>query len=122
MDEPPRRLLSALSTLGSYLDSAGGDNGDLLLAVAPHVALGHDDYEFIENLGRLVTSSPSAVSKVLGKLLETYQPFFDYQDHLRSLLVQLAELGEKENVIRYVEKLRGLQGMPELFRHLTNDA
>lgn len=69
----------------------------MLLAVAPYVVLGHNGEHFVEGLYRFVDESPLRVSAILSKLLETYQPFFDYEDHLKSLLVRLAENGRRED-------------------------
>ena len=49
----------------------------------------------------------------------TYQPFFDYEDRLKSLLIQLAQKGHKEDALRYAEQLRDVEGMQELFNQLT---
>lgn len=120
--ERPAKLMSALSTLSCYLKSVEGREGDLLLAVAPYVVVGHNAEHFVEGLRRFVDESPARVSAILGKLLETYQPFFDYEDHLKSLLVRLAENGRREDAIKYAERLRDLQGMQELFDRLTHGA
>ena len=58
---------------------------------------------------------------ILGTLLRTYQPFFDYEDHLKSLLIQLADKGYRDDVLRYAEQLRDVQGMQELFNQLTRE-
>lgn len=120
--DSPAPLMSALSTLSCYLKSAEGMEGDLLLAVAPHVAVGHNAEHFVEELRRFVEQSPERVSAILGSLLETYRPFFDYEGHLKSLLLQLAQTGRKADALKYAEQLRDLQGMQELFDRLTKGA
>ena len=75
------------------LKSAAGREGDLLLAVAPHVAVDHNTEHFVEELVRFVAREPRTRERYPGTLLRTYQPFFDYEDHLKSLLIQLADKG-----------------------------
>ena len=60
----PTWLLSGLSVLTSFLTTAEGCR-DLLLAVAPHVRVHHETYEFINELNRLVRESPAEVCDVL---------------------------------------------------------
>ena len=119
--ESPTALMSALSRLSVYLKSAAGREGDLLLAVAPHVAVDHNTQHFVEELVRFVAESPERVNAILGTLLQTHQPFSDYEGTLRSLLIQLANKGYREDVLRYAEQLRDLQGMQELFNRLTRE-
>jgi hypothetical protein len=117
--EYPAPLMSALSRLSCYLTSAEGREGHLLLAVASYVAVNHTAEHFIEERHRFVDQSPERVSAILGSVLSTHQPFFDYEDHLKSLLIRLAENGFKGDALKYVEQLRDLQGMQELFNRLT---
>jgi hypothetical protein len=51
--EPPTQLLSSLSLLSCYLTTADGRERELLEAVAPYVQIGHNAYEFIDQLVRL---------------------------------------------------------------------
>ena len=84
--ESPAALMSALSRLSVYLKSAAGREGDLLLAVASHVAVDHNTQHFVEELVRFVAESPECVNAILGTLLQTHQPFSDYEGTLKSLL------------------------------------
>lgn len=120
--ESPAALLSALSKLSCYLKSANGREGDLLQAVAAYVAVNHNAEHFVEELSRFVEENPDRVSAILGSVLSTYQPFFDYEDRLKSLLIRLAEKGLKVDALKYVEQLRDLKGMQELFNSLTRGA
>jgi hypothetical protein len=119
--EPPAQLLSALSMLTCFLATADGRERELLEAVAPHVYIGHNVYEFAKELVRLVDASPDGVSVVLSRMTKTRVPDFDYNDQLKTLLLALADKGKKENVIAHAERLRSLPGMQELFDHLTRD-
>jgi hypothetical protein len=120
--ESPAPLLSALSKLSCYLRAASGREGDLLQAVAPYVAMNHNAEHFLEELNRFVDENPDRVSAILGSVLSTYQPFFDYENRLKSLLVRLAEKGLKVDALKYAEQLRDLHGMQELFDSLTRRA
>ena len=111
--------MSALSSLSVYLKSAAGREGNLLLAVAPHVAVEHNADHFVKELVRFVAENPKCISAILETLLQTYQPFFDYEDRLKSLLIQLAKKGHREDALRYAEQLRDVEGMQELFNRLT---
>ena len=117
--ESPAPLMSALSKLSVYLKSAAGREGDLLLAVAPHVSVDHNAEHFVEELVRFVAESPERVNAILGALVRTYHPFFDYKGALKSLLIQLADKGYRDDVLTYVEQLRDVQGMQEMFNRLT---
>ena len=48
-------------------------------AVAPYVHAGYNADAFIEQLTRLVEASPDGVSEVLGRVLETHAPVYDYE-------------------------------------------
>ncbi len=119
--ELPTKLLSSLSLLSYFLATADGRERELLEAVAPYVHVGHNGYKFVEELVRLVETSPDGVSAVLGRMIQAHVPDFDYEDHLKTLLRILVEKGKKEDVISYAERLRSL-GMQELFDSLTRGA
>ena len=116
LGKPPVKLLSALSTLSSYLATADGKDRELLEAVAPYIYEGYNSDIFFEDLLRLAEVSPSGVKIVLGKAIERNVPSYDYQDRLKSLLLKLAEKGQ--DVILYAERLRHL-GMQDVFGRLT---
>ena len=117
--EPPTWLLSGLSVLTSFLITAEGCR-DLLLAVAPHVRVHHETYEFIHELDRLFGKSPAEVRDTLERFVETHEPFYDYEGRMLALIRRLAELDEyREDAIRFCEKLRSMAGMETLFHELT---
>lgn len=116
--EPPAKLLSKLGRLSCYINSVADREQEWLLAVAPYVHVGYNADDFIEELDRLADISPAKISAVLGKLLETFVPTFDFQDRLKSLLTKLARHG-KLDAISYVDRLRHLPGMAQLFDQLT---
>ena len=116
--ESPTWLLSGLSVLTSFLTSARNCR-DLLLAVAPHVRVHHESYEFIHELNRLVGESPAEVCDTLASFVETHEPFYDYEGRMRTLIKNLAELEYREDAIGFCEKLRSMAGMDALFNELT---
>lgn len=117
--ECPVWLLSGLSVLTSFLTTADGCR-DLLLAVAPHVRVHHETYEFIGELDRLFGKSPAEVRDTLERFVETHEPFYDYEGRMLALIRRLAELDEyREDAIRFCEKLRSMAGMETLFNELT---
>jgi len=116
--KPPAQLFSSLSTLTCYLPTADGRNRELLEVVAPYVHDGYNADSFFKELVRLVELSPDGVSVVLGKAIETRIPSFDFEDHIKSLLLGLAEKGKKTDAIQYAERLRSL-GMQDIFDRLT---
>lgn len=117
--EPPAKLLSKLSLLSCYIKSVEDREQEWLLAVAPYVHVGYNADNFIEELDRLADISPAKISAVLGKVLETFVPTFDFQDRLESLLTRLARHGKLEDAISYTDRLRHLPGMAQLFAQLT---
>lgn len=117
--EPPAKLLSKLGRLSCYIIGVEDRERDWLLAVAPYVHVGYNADDFIEELDRLVEVSPANICAVLGKVLETFAPTFDFQDRLKSLLVKLSKLGHSKEAISYANHLRHLPGMAQLFSELT---
>ena len=121
LPEPPVKLLSSLSLLSCFSTTADGREGELLKAVGPYVYVGHNAYEFVDELVRLVEASPDGVSAVLSRVIEARVPDFDYKDQLKTLLRTLADKGKKQDAILYAERLRSLPGMQELYNELTGN-
>jgi hypothetical protein len=104
------------------LPDAAGRHAALLAAVAPHVGETHGTYEFLEQLNRLVEKSPKEISEVVGVVVQTGAPIYDYEGRLNSLLSRLADLGHRKEALEYCEQLREVKGIPELFAKLRNAA
>jgi hypothetical protein len=92
---------------------------NLLKAVAPHVHVGHETYEFVAELLRLAQQEPTTIAEVLQLMVDAHPPDYDYQDRLASLLKFLAEHGQKDRVILISNKLRHLEGAQALYKSLT---
>ncbi len=116
---PPAKLLSKLGRLSCFMKVVEDRERDWLLAVAPYVHVEHNVDYFIEELDRLVEVSPDNISVVLGSVLETFAPTFDFQDRLKSLILKLSRLGQLNEAIFYANQLRHLPGMAHLFSELT---
>lgn len=116
---PPSRLLGDLSRLAPFLESAAGGSRELLLAVAPHVDVHRNPYEFLDELRRLVERYPAEVCSVLAAFVDAHEPFHDYRDTMRNLVSRLAERGLRKEAIGFCDKLRAMPGLAELFRELT---
>ena len=115
----PTWLLSGLSVLISFLTTAEGCR-DLLLAVAPHVRVHHETYEFIRELNRLFGVSPAEVRDTLESFVETHEPFYDYEGRMVALIKRLAEVDKyRKDAIAFCGKLRTMAGMETLFNELT---
>jgi hypothetical protein len=112
------KLLSKLSLLTCYLRSISPLQKQLLFAVAPYVHINYNADHFIKELGRLVENNPDEVCVVLGKVLETYRPSYDFEDKIKNLLLKLIEKGNRAAVILYAERLRDLPGMPEFYAQI----
>jgi hypothetical protein len=108
------KLLSALSMLSRFVTTADGQERELLEAVAPY---GH--YEFVDDLLRIVDKSPDGVSLVVGAMVKTRVPDYDYKDQLKKLLRALASKGKRVEVLSYAERLQHLTGIQELYDELT---
>lgn len=117
----PDKLLSSLSRLSCYIESLDETEVKLLSAVAPYVKINHHVDSFIEELDRLTERNPSAISGILKIVLANFVPIYDYEDRLKSLLLKLSASGRREDVLSYLEKIRG--NLPtlanELFKQLT---
>ena len=115
----PAELLADLSRLSVYLIKMDHDEAALLEGVAPYVHIGHNTDQFIQQLLRLAPLNPSAVSSAFDKLLQTYEPTFDYQDRLKSLIRVLSERGHTDKGIVFADRLRRIPGMRELYVELV---
>lgn len=115
----PAGVLSTLSLLAGHITTLGTEEQRLLEAVAPHVHVGHEGYEFTGELLRLAPQDPSAIAKILQSMIAAHVPDYDYQDRLQSLLRFLAEHGQREAVIVLSDPLRQLSGIETLFKSLT---
>lgn len=121
-DAVPAKLLSELALLSSYLKAVGDRELPLLLAVAPHVSVLHNVVEFIKVLERLAQGSPEQICKVVGALLESHRPTYDFEDRLKNLLRHLSKNpNTRPNALIYANQLveYGLRGSVELYRELT---
>ena len=115
-------LLSTLATLTPFLRSADGKERELLEAVAPHVHIGYNAHEFVEDQSQFVDVSPDGVNIVIDTVIAARVPDYDHQDRLQWLLGRLAEHGKREDVIRYADRLRHLPGVQELYHRLRDQA
>jgi len=116
LSEIPKQLMSRLSRLSCYVRALAEREYRLLMAVAPFASIDHNADEFIEDLNRLVETYPAETSKILGIMLSTYKPSFDYEDRLKSLLTKLSEKGKREDALDYANALRHLPGFLQLFK------
>jgi hypothetical protein len=110
--------LSCLSRLACYVTAVGPSEEALLIAVAPFAHVGHNADWFIEELERLTDNNPQAVFRILSRLLEAYEPLFDFEDRLKSIVLKLHTHQMHEESLRLVDRLRRLKGMPELFHEI----
>lgn len=115
-------LLSTLARLSCYIKSLGDQEMELLLAVAPHVYIGHNADTFIEELNRLTEIDLSKVRLVLDKVLDKYIPMFDLEDRLKSILIKLYKSGgdNKIQAIIFADKLRSVPEIKDLYDQFTS--
>jgi hypothetical protein len=113
------RTLSTSSLLATHITTIEQRERNLLKAVAPHVHVGHETYEFVAELLRLAQQEPTTIAEVLQLMVDAHPPDYDYQDRLASLLKFLAEHGQKDRVILISNKLRHLEGAQALYKSLT---
>jgi len=90
----------------------------LVLAVAPYINVAYHDETFIEELDRLLEQDPKAVVWYSKKYLRRMTRF-DYEDQLKKLLKKLADSGRREDVLRYLNRIRKLPGAELLYKQLT---
>ena len=120
--DTPKGLLSSLSRLICYLEVISARELRLLMAVAPHVSVDHNSDMFIEQLEPLITSYSQAVGSILVKVLEDYNPGWDFEGRLLSLVKSLAKHGRRTDAIELSNHphLRNLQGFQELYENIVS--
>ena len=91
----------------------------MLMAVAPFAESGHNGYDFVKELGRLLDTNVEAVNEVFALYLREAKPQFDYKDKLKELIQALARHGLRADAISYADQLRDLPGMRDLYLDLT---
>jgi len=119
LTDPPKVLFSRLSQLICYVSVLSNREISLLLAVAPYINIEYHADTFIEELDRLLEQDPENVSLVLGRVLDSYKPDFDYKDLLKNLIKKLAQYGRRNDALLYLDRVRGLPGTEHLFKQLT---
>jgi hypothetical protein len=115
----PARLISLSSLLGVHISKLGNREQSLLEAVAEHVHVGHETYEFAEQLLRLAPQNPAVVTNILKSLITAHVPDYDFHDRIRDLLAFLAANGQRDEAILISNRLRHLEGVAALFKTLT---
>ncbi len=105
LDDAPAELLSSLCLLICYQKSIETDVLNRLLTVLPQLNE-RDGNSFFQELDRLFKESPEEVFHIIRLLSDTYVPYFDYQDRLKSLLKKIAGYNEdfRHGVIECVDK------------------
>jgi hypothetical protein len=110
----PASLLSALS--GQYIVAVDERARALLLAVAPYVGIGHHAYELFDDLLPLAEQNPVVIADVIGAMIEAHIPDYDYEDRLQKLLRTLSAKGQKNHVLRMLDRI---PAMHHLYNELT---
>ena len=122
LSTPPKSLFSELSRLICYVTILTDRIVSLLVAVAPYIKVEHNASALIEELDRFVEQDPAKVSMVLGRVLDVYKPDYDHHDRLKKMLIKLAKNGRQEDVLLYVDRIRRLPGMDQLYKQLIEEA
>ena len=60
-------------------------------------------------------SDAESLAAVFERLLESAEPFYDYQDELKNLVSNLARHGQTTAALKFCDRLRHIAGMPQLF-------
>lgn len=114
LPEAPGELFAALGALAWALPNAEGRNRELLLSVTPWIGRDFRVHEFLRELLRLCDRNPSDTAKIFLKLLDSYNPIYDYDGLIGSLIQKLATLGQRSKALEACARLRSLPGVPEL--------
>jgi hypothetical protein len=120
--EIPGKLLASLGSLSFALDNVSGRNYELLLAAAPHIGMHTNVYGFFGELLRLVKQSPAEIANILDKVVDKYDPAYDYEDRLKALIGALAANGQRGMALSLCDRLRNVPGILALFGQLTRSA
>jgi len=116
--ETPAKLLSSLSLLACYIQSINDRELALVVAVAPHVHVGHNYDFFYEELDRLAETNALQVAVILKASLNTYVPYIDFEDRLKSILGKLAARGRRDEALVLADRLKQIPGMIQIFKDL----
>lgn len=113
------KLFGVLSLLASFVSVVDVRGLRLLLSAAPFAHLDHRGDFFVQQLERLADAHPEPVAKVLTSFLQKHVPPFDTDGRMRSLLMKLAQGGQRLAVIPLVDRVQDLPGMRELYAELV---
>lgn len=116
----PQQLLARLGRLAEYVETLDEQAKERLLGTVPYV---HNEYAtdaMVEELARLVDTSPAATAEILERMLDASAPTYDLDDKLKNLIENLAERGQRDAAIRCADKVRKtLPGMLGLYKKLA---
>lgn len=87
--------------------------------MASHLGNGFEFDLFVQQLIRLAPDQPERTANILGLIISSMKRDYDRADHLRDLLVLLAQAGQRERMIEYANKLVSkLPGMLEVYNEM----
>jgi hypothetical protein len=113
-------MLGGLAHLVWVLEDAKGKNGEVLLAIAPHVVRNHTLNEFVIELERFVEETPSLVADVVERMVLSNEIVFDYEGRLKTLIARVAANGERDKALELSDRLRYIPGMLHLFTQIAS--
>lgn len=113
------QLLSSLGRLISYLESITEEDEARLLLIAPYSHVNHNEDWFLRDLEPLSLVSAEAVCRILNRALDAHIPNWDFEDHLKSIIRNIAAQSSKADALRLIDRLRHIRGMGEFFDEVS---
>ncbi|MCI4566701.1 hypothetical protein [Lysobacter sp. CFH 32150] len=117
-----QKILAESAKFIDYLPRISAEDMDWLLPAAPFASSYHGAYGFAESLDRLAAESPEETAQLLEAFLTQYQPGYDYQDRLQSVIRKLDSSGQRPVALRALDRLvrGGLRPFLELYEELVS--
>jgi hypothetical protein len=116
-----KRILAEAAKFIKFLPSVSTSDLEWLLPASAFASHYHGAYDFAESLDRLASESPEEVGQLLEAFLAQYQPSYDYQDRLQSVIRKLNSAGQRHVAIRVLDRLvqGGLRHFLSLYEELV---
>jgi hypothetical protein len=116
--EIPAMVSSNLPMVAAHVQVLDERSNRMLFNVARFVCQ-TNAYEFFRELDRLTDTAPVTAAAILGRVLDTFVPDYDFEDRLGSVLRKISTK-QRDCAVILSDKLRHLSSARDLYVRLTS--